>query len=290
MAISLVFPALLALAAGVVAGRFHRAMQPSAVALILTVLTTFVAAAVTGAVLVVAAATLAELPWLGERVEWCRAIARDHTPPVWLGAAGLAALAAMSSSTVASICRLLPRNTREAGPPIVVVSSDVATAYAVPGRHAHVVVSTGMLDQLDADERRVLFAHERSHLRRHHHRYVRTTDVAAGVVPLLRPLHRHVRYATERWADEDAVTEVGDRRLVARAICRAALATPAVASRALAIAELGVPDRVNALLSEPRVGRARVATAAITAALVVGVGASTLQLHHLATFAAHVCG
>ena len=287
MAISLIFPALLAVAAGAVAGRLHRRLRPSIVTVVLTALATLVAAAVTGAVLVVSVAAIAQAPWLGARIEWCRALASDHAPPVWLGAAGLAALAAMASSTVLSLRRLWP-SAREPGPGIMVVASDDATAYAVPGRHPHVVVSTAMLACLDADERRVLFAHERSHLRRAHHRYLRATDLAAALVPPLRPLHARVRYATERWADEDAVAEVGDRRLVARAICRAALAGGSQ-SGGMAIADLGVTDRVDALLAEAPRRRAGAAAGAITAALVIGVGASTLQLHHLATFAAHVC-
>lgn len=288
MAISLLFPALLAVAAGAVAGRLHRRLRPSIVTVVLTALATLVAAAVTGAVLVVSVAAIAQVPWLGARIEWCRALTKDHAPPVWLGAAGIAALAAMASSTVLSLRRLWPLSAREPGPGIMVVASNDPTAYAVPGRHPHVVVSTAMLACLDTDERRVLFAHERSHLRRRHHRYLRATEIAASLVPLLRPLHARVRYATERWADEDAVTEVGDRRLVARAICRAALAGRSPAGR-MAIADVGVTARVDALLAESPRRRTHAATGAITAALVIGVGASTLQLHHLATFAAHVC-
>lgn len=288
MAISLLFPALLAIAAGVVAGRLRRRLQPSVVTVVLTALATLVAAAVTGAVLVISVAAIAQVPWLGARIEWCRALARDHAPPVWLGAAALAALAAMASSTVLSLRRFWPVSAREPGPGVMVVASSDATAYAVPGRHPHVVVSTAMLACLDSDERRVLFAHERSHLRRGHHRYLRATHLAAALVPVLRPLHARVRYATERWADEDAVAEVGDRRLVARAICRAALADRSPVG-GMAIAGFGVTDRVDALLMDGPHSRAGAATAAITAALVIGVGASTLQLHHLATFAAHVC-
>ena len=83
------------------------------------------------------------------------------------------------------------------------------TAFVLPGRPGRIVVSAGMLRALDVEERRVLLAHERSHLDRHHHRFIRLTDLAASALPLLRPVQRHVRFTVERWADEDAAAAVG---------------------------------------------------------------------------------
>lgn len=154
------------------------------------------------------------------------------------------------------------------------------------------VVSTGMLGVLDAQERCALLAHERSHLQRRHHRYLRIAGWAGAAVPVLRPLEAHLRFATERWADEDAVVAVGDRRIVARAIARAALAgtrapTPAV----LAMAGTGVTARVQALVSEPSAPRvAAVAPLAGATATLAGITGSSVQLHHLFAFGAHVCG
>jgi predicted transcriptional regulator len=48
---------------------------------------------------------------------------------------------------------------------------------------------------------------------------------AAAVNPLLAPVREAVTYLVERWADEEAAEAVADRRLVARAVARAALAT-----------------------------------------------------------------
>jgi hypothetical protein len=95
----------------------------------------------------------------------------------------------------------------------------------VPGRPGHLLVTTGILRLLDAGERRVLFAHEHAHLAHRHHLLVAVTAAAAAVNPLLTPARDQVAYLVERWADEDAAAEVGDRVLTAQAVARAALAT-----------------------------------------------------------------
>jgi hypothetical protein len=63
-----------------------------------------------------------------------------------------------------------------------------------------------------------------AHLRHHHAAYVLLAQLAAAANPLLRPLAGHVRLAVELWADREAASEVGDGRLVARALARASLA------------------------------------------------------------------
>ena len=123
------------------------------------------------------------------------------------------------------------------------------------------VVSTAMLRALSAPERRVLLAHESSHLRHRHHLYVAVADIAAAANPMLRPAARAVRTGVERWADEDAAAHVRDRRLAARALARAALARTHANSRgrrasaALSAAGTVIGDRANALLSDPPVPR-----------------------------------
>ena len=149
-----------------------------------------------------------------------------------------------------------------------------------------------MLEALTPDERTVLFAHEQAHLDHRHDRYVAVAEIAVSLVPLLRPLGARVRHATERWADEIAAEQVGDRSLVARAITRAALASVESQHRALALADVGVRARVAALLQDR--GRRRVAApAAIAAGVAVVSGslvASAVQIHHLLAYVIHVCG
>ncbi|MFI7545082.1 M48 family metalloprotease [Actinoplanes sp. NPDC049599] len=122
------------------------------------------------------------------------------------------------------------RRLRTAGLPhhgMVVADWSAPLAVAVPGRpghHGHLLVTTGILRVLDADERRVVFAHERAHLVHHHHRLVAAAAAAAVVNPLLIPVREAVTYLVERWADEEAAAAVGDRALTGQAIARAALA------------------------------------------------------------------
>jgi Zn-dependent protease with chaperone function len=74
----------------------------------------------------------------------------------------------------------------------------------VSGLRGRIVVTTGLLHNLEPAERRAVLAHEAAHLRGHHQIYVQLTELAAAANPLLRPVARAVRYGVERWADEPA--------------------------------------------------------------------------------------
>jgi Zn-dependent protease with chaperone function len=153
---------------------------------------------------------------------------------------------------------------------LVVLDDHVPDAYALPGLPGRIVVSTGMFDVLDEADRAAMLAHERAHLACHHYAFVAAVHLAAAVNPLLRPAATAVAYTVERWADERAAAACGNRRQVARAVGKAALATAHVPSpgriRAAVMGFLGVrlrrdplasagpvPRRVAALLAEPRV-------------------------------------
>ena len=164
------------------------------------------------------------------------------------------------------------------GDPLVVVASDDAMAFALPGKPGQVVVTTSMLDALDADEQRVLFAHEQAHLRLRHHRYLRVTQLASAACPLVYPLVKRVRFATERWADEEAARVVDDRELVARTIARAALAAEPLTYR-MALAESDVVSRIRALLGASEGALRRRDTVAVGGMLATMGGASALLLY-----------
>lgn len=284
---AIVLPALTAVAVGIAAGRLQRHLSPAIATVAFTTLAALASVAVTGAVLVLAALFVAQLPLVAGNVPGLRTLTAHHTLPEWLGFVLVAGSLAMALSVVRTVPRRLRLPSMDAE--LVVLSDSAPAAYAVPGRPGHIVVSAGMLRLLDEDERRVLLAHERAHLRLRHHVYVRIADVAAGAVPVLRPLRDRVRFATERWADEAAVADVGDRTVVARAICRAALA--GAPRGALAMATLGVPDRLEALLDDDasRAHRWATTTSVVGAVVVVAVS-STLQLRLVAAFAAHAYG
>ncbi|MCF3134921.1 M48 family metalloprotease [Streptomyces olivochromogenes] len=172
---------------------------------------------------------------------------------------------------------------------LCVVDSPHPDAYALPGRPHRIVVTTAMLRTLDADEREVLFAHERAHNAGGHHYFLAAAELAAHCHPALRPVRESIRLAAERAADEAAADAVGDRRLAARAIARAALAgraAPAVRPAFLPAATTGpVPLRVRALLSDrrdsPRAA-AWIAALVIACATVSCVASATgmIDFHH----------
>jgi Zn-dependent protease with chaperone function len=173
------------------------------------------------------------------------------------------------------------RRLRAAGSPadgLVVADWTAPLAVAVPGRPGHLLVTTGMLRGLDAHERRAVLAHERAHLHHRHHLPVAWVAAAAAVNPLLRPVRETVTYLVERWADEEAAAAVDDRRLVARAVARAALATvgPEPAG-ALGVHGGVIVRRVRALDRPPARADGRVvaaATMAVLACLVAGAAAT----------------
>ncbi|MER8046743.1 M56 family metallopeptidase [Streptomyces sp. NPDC094032] len=171
---------------------------------------------------------------------------------------------------------------------LLVIPGSEVDAFALPayrGRRGRVVVTSGMVRSLKAGEREVLLAHERAHLAGRHHLLSAVVDLAAVVHPALRGLREALAFHTERWADEAAATAVGDRRLAAAAVARAALAGASpgrVRGYPLLSATSGpVPRRVEALLlpapSAPR-GGARRASALALAGTVVALAATALAL------------
>lgn len=292
MVLRLVLPMMVALVAAFGAAWVQRRLRPDWATWTLTVLSGGAALAVLWALTVLAAGFAAEQPGLSGAFGWCVALFSSHDRiPAPVGIGAWAALIASGVSVTACIRarRAALRMTHDD-----IVGSNEPVAFAVPGRPGRVIVSEGMLDLLDSAEQRVLYAHEHSHLRHHHHRFLHVADAAAAAVPLLAPLNRQVRFATERWADEDAVDEVGDRRLVARAVARAAVAssTSGVEPAALSINGSGARARVEALMQPP--GGPTAATLAWVSlgltGLVVSVASSTVQFHHLVAFLSHICG
>ena len=291
MITALVIPAIGALVASLAAGLLQRRLPPRLGVRVLTIVLATSAIAAAGALATLVIGTLAQIPWVADHAGWCRRLAHDAVPPV----GGLASGVGLIVMTAAAWRARQRAKAIHAGQPdtgaLTLLPIEAAVAYAVPGPRERVVVSSGMLSSLDPSERRVLFAHEHAHLRLGHHRYLRIGEVAAAAVPLLRPLLARLRFATERWADEEAAIEIGDRRLVARALVRAARAQGRAVSPQPAMASLGVPGRVEALLAGPAV---RPWLLDLLVVGVVGIGAaavisSGVQLHHLLSFAAHVC-
>lgn len=291
MILRLALPMIVAVVAAFASTWVHRRLRPDWATWTLTVLVVGSALAVTWVLVVFAAGYAAEHPRLSSVFGWCSDLFSSHDRiPAPLGVAAWITLAAMAVSALLQL-RTRRAAVRRAHEDIVTASE--AVAYAIPGKPGRVIVSKGMLDSLDSCEQRVLFAHERSHLRHNHHRFLGIAEAASAAVPILKPMSDQVRFATERWADEDAVDEVGDRGLVARAIARAAIAanTTNAPPEALALTGSGSRARVEALLAPPP---DRLAQAAWVAFGIAGLGitvvGSTVQFHHLVAFLNHICG
>src|ERR1700722_8955431 len=112
---------------------------------------------------------------------------------------------------------------------VVVTQDAAADAYTLPGWPCRIVITDGMLRALSEPERRVLLAHERTHAAGLHYLFTSAARLAAAANPLLHPVAAASAYTVERWADEHAATDTGDRALAATAIAMAALAAQASA-------------------------------------------------------------
>jgi beta-lactamase regulating signal transducer with metallopeptidase domain len=110
-----------------------------------------------------------------------------------------------------------------------------------------------MLAALSGPERRVLLAHERAHLRARHHWHAEVVQAAIALNPVLVGVRAASAYLCERWADEVAAAAVGNRRLAATSLARAALAASdsSCPPAAFGYHAVGVRSRVAALQAPP---------------------------------------
>ncbi|MFF2650107.1 M56 family metallopeptidase [Streptomyces sp. NPDC058045] len=216
-----------------------------------------------------------------------------------VGGAALAGMRMVARRTRAIVAAAVEAACMPAHNGLVVVEDAAPDAFAVPGLPGRIVVSTGMLDTLEAGEHDILLAHERAHLAAQHHLFVAFAQLGATVNPFLRPLATTVTYTIERWADERAAETTGDRTCVARAVGKAALATRHTPARTpgATLGVLGprrrnplaaagpVPRRVAALLAPPltRHPGLTLATGAVLAATTWASAEAVHDLHLLLT-------
>ncbi len=288
----LVAPLLLTIG-GIVAGWFlPRFVSPATCVRVLTLAVVLAAASVSSALLLVAMAASSELHTVSDVLGWCRALyPGDHGAAPWAGA--VAAVLLVAATVRATRYRLRVR--AEHAPfadidGIEVIDSDEPIAFAVPGRPGGVVIGSALLRRLDPDERSAVLAHENAHLRLHHHRYVHTVELCAAAFPFLLPLARQVRFATERWADETAASDIGSRRTLARAIARGALMPRGgQLSSALSFTGRGASARVDALLHPGDPRSFELPAVVVFATVMTTLAGSSAQVHHLAMFLVHAC-
>ncbi len=234
-----------------------RKLAPSASTRFLSALAVLSAAATIGTlVLLMAGGIVKMLPLLGIGTDRERFVGgRDGVPwlvgvvaVVFLGLVAVRVFRAADNErrTLQALRELV----EEPGEGLLVLEDSRPYAYAVPVGAGTVIVSTAMLNTLTAPERRALLAHEQAHLAHHHYRYQLIAITAHAINPLLGGVRRELKLQTERWADESAA-EQATRPVTARSLARAALASAAAPSTAMAYSTDHVRERLAALAVEP---------------------------------------
>jgi hypothetical protein len=272
----------------VIGPRLARWLPPAVATRLLVPASLVVAASGVWVLGAVAFMWVAQIPAVSRYGEWSAEQVREGSPfptVIPVGCTLLAVLAVGRAATVGTrrVRTLLAvrHSCRQIGAPgsLVVLDNERPDAFATPGAGGRIVVTTGLLRALAADERRALIAHEKSHLAHRHAWWLLAAELAVAANPMLGPTVRAIGHAVERWADEDAAQAVTDRRLVARTLARTALLIRAAPARQEALPAAGgdVPGRVRALLGPPP--RPRVVPLAVLAALLVGttLAAGTVQ-------------
>ncbi|MCX4547698.1 M48 family metalloprotease [Streptomyces sp. NBC_01387] len=280
-----------ALSAGVVltlsAPRTARRLPPRAAAWMLTSAAVIAAGAWVAVLAMLGVTFIGQIPQVAAEGRWSPRVLAADNPLDWPVAAACAvgALGCLAALVVSAYrwVRVFVRARHDFRPlptsgDLAVLDDPAPVAFALPGAPGRIVVSTGMLRALNADERRALLAHERAHLRHRHHVFLLVLQLAAAANPLLRPLTRAGAHALECWADESAGAVVADRHLVARAVARAALATGRAPQPALAATGGPVPQRVQALLAPPTPLRRRLVVA-VAALMVICCAGPALTAH-----------
>ncbi len=288
MSASLVLPLIVAVGLAIVVTTTHRRLPPVVAARAVTTTLAVVAMAAVPTAWIVAFGFVIHLPVLGGRLDWCaEAVGVNGPVPLWVGvpAVMVSVAGVVRVRAVLRSYRQL-RHDRPGG--VEIAEHDQPFAFTLPGRGGHVVLSSGLIDMLDEAERGVVLAHEQAHASHRHDRYLLTAQLAAALVPILRPLAGRLQFSLERWADEMAVTHCGDRAFVGRTLGKVALRSVAPAG-ALSFAGLGVPARVAALLGPPTVPLRSSAQVGLWGAIAMTGVLAAFQLHHLARLITALC-
>ncbi len=153
--------------------------------------------------------------------------AADHLAPggiwVWSGAGVVSTLSISFVVAAALRTRRLRRRaglphwaaktiSNEYGVEVRIASSDLAIAYAVPGRDPHVVVSEAVRDGLRAEQLRAVIAHENAHLQLDHQHYLFVLALyqrSCSWIPRASRTVDALRLAIEQWADSAAIEMFG---------------------------------------------------------------------------------
>src|SRR5215472_16301799 len=141
---------------------------------------------------------------------------------------------------------------------VAIVDHDAPAVYCLPCGRYQIVISAGALAALTPEQLRAVLAHERAHLRRHHHVILALATALARAfprVPLLSQAQPQLAVLAEMAADDAAIRRHRRDDLAAAGARPATLA----ASGPEAIVRL---QRIFTTQQQPRIGLARLAAIA----------------------------
>ena len=180
--------------------------------------------------------------------------------------------------------------TRVAGHDVILVPAQQLLAFALPGRRGGIVVSTGLVETLDAEQLGAVLEHEEAHLCQHHHAIVALLDLFGGPlerVPLISAVKDAVPLLLEVAADDASRRHQGTPALAgallmlgtsgAHLALSGARARPGVLLHAAGPAGGGTA-RIEHLVSPPgaRASLAPLAVLSSSAVLLAGLGLAVL--------------
>jgi Zn-dependent protease with chaperone function len=145
-----------------------------------------------------------------------------------------------------------------AQPDARVLEHPAPVAFCIPGARPLLVLSSGMVAELDDGQLAAVVAHERAHLRERHHLYLLpfvAWEAALPLLPAATRAHAAVRSLVEMRADDVALASLdgpSPRRTLAQAIVAVAGGGGAVPGGALAVGGGALGPRVRRLLEPPR--------------------------------------
>ncbi len=279
-------PLLVALATALLGGRALDRLAPAAATRVNAVLLIAVLIAAVPTFWILAFGGLAHLGVRSSLSDWSVHLFPDE--PILSGAIGTAAVLLAAVGIARTVAVLLThrrvRCTERCA--FRIVETPEVFAYTLPGPGGTIAISRGLRQSLDDCEFDIVLAHERSHARHRHDRFLLLALLVDAAVPVMGSATRQLRFHLERWADEEAVRDTRtDRRTAARTIAKVALANSPVPA-GLGIATHGVAARAAALLQPPPAATA-IGRVVIAAAVAATVTLSMVQTHHTVKFTLH---
>lgn len=155
----------------------------------------------------------------------------------------------------------------------MVIEHASPAAYCLPGRHGQIVLTSAVLSALDRNQLHAVLAHERAHLRGHHHLILAAADGLLHAFPGV-PAFRDARSALGRLVEmlaDDTAAASSDRLTVATALVRLAERGVTPAS-AIGAGDESALSRVRRLLSPARpLGPGRSVVAAIATGILLAL-------------------